>query len=47
MNEKCFYCAAEIVDRQKHLISFDMADNEREETLCKECYSEWLHGIKG
>ncbi|MDF2040027.1 hypothetical protein LIT38_11060 [Bacillus sp. CMF12] len=47
MRETCFYCTEEITDKQMHLISFDMADTEREEILCKECYSEWLHGIKG
>jgi hypothetical protein len=47
MGEKCFYCADEIEGKQIHLITFDVADQEKEEVLCKGCYHEWLHGIKG
>ena len=46
MGEKCFYCTDEIEGNQLHLITFDVADQEREEVLCKGCYHEWLHGIK-
>ncbi|MCS0789220.1 hypothetical protein [Cytobacillus pseudoceanisediminis] len=47
MGEKCFYCADEIEGKRMHLITFDVADQEKEEVLCNGCYHEWLHGIKG
>ncbi|MEH7108750.1 MULTISPECIES: hypothetical protein [Bacillaceae] len=47
MIETCFYCSDEIEDTKFHHVSFISANQERDETLCEECYKEWLHGIKG
>lgn len=46
MSYKCFYCDHEILEEQLHFISFVSMDKEQEETLCSECYREWLEGIK-
>ena len=47
MQEKCFYCTNDIEEKQLHYVSFLTASMERNETLCDECYQEWLHGQKG
>ncbi|WP_202171387.1 hypothetical protein [Bacillus sp. USDA818B3_A] len=47
MEEICFYCTDEIEERQLHYVPFVSSNEEREETLCHECYQEWLQGIKG
>jgi hypothetical protein len=47
MGEKCFYCTDDIEGNHMHRITFDVADSEREEILCRDCYQEWLQGIKG
>ncbi|WP_195891949.1 hypothetical protein [Neobacillus dielmonensis] len=47
MSEKCFYCSNDIEENQLHLVSFITSNEERNESLCDECYQEWLHGIKG
>ncbi|GHI01551.1 hypothetical protein [Neobacillus kokaensis] len=46
MSDKCFYCANDLEERQMHYVSFVASNQERDETLCTECYQEWLHGIK-
>ncbi|MBB5325603.1 hypothetical protein HNQ34_002704 [Anoxybacillus tepidamans] len=45
MKETCFYCQCEC--NEVHYVSFYTLDEERVETLCPECYQEWLQGIKG
>lgn len=47
MNEKCFYCDYDVADNQIHVVSFVKSGVEQEESLCNECYQEWLQGIKG
>jgi hypothetical protein len=47
MLEKCFYCTTEIEKRQLHYVSFVSSNQERNESLCDECYKEWLEGLKG
>lgn len=47
MLEKCFYCTTEIEERQLHYVSFVSSNQERNESLCDECYKEWLEGLKG
>jgi hypothetical protein len=47
MPEKCFYCTTDIEERQLHYVSFVSSNKERDESLCDECYQEWLHGLKG
>ncbi|WP_462411205.1 hypothetical protein [Neobacillus sp. Marseille-QA0830] len=47
MNEICFYCSNDIEEKQLHTVSFFSSNQERQESLCDECYQEWLHGIKG
>jgi hypothetical protein len=47
MPETCFYCTNEFEEKHLHQVSFVSATQERHETLCDECYEEWLHGIKG
>ncbi|WP_165820860.1 hypothetical protein [Pueribacillus theae] len=46
MENKCFYCDDEIDEKHVHYISFFHENEEREETMCKHCYAEWLEGIK-
>ncbi|MET3698506.1 hypothetical protein SAMN05877753_109146 [Bacillus oleivorans] len=46
MAEQCFYCTKEVDDNQLHFVTFLSSMSEREETLCDECYQEWLQGIK-
>ncbi|ARP42498.1 MULTISPECIES: hypothetical protein [Geobacillus] len=46
MNETCFYCQCEC-DDNVHYVSFYTNGKEHEETLCPECYEEWLQGMKG
>jgi hypothetical protein len=47
MPEKCFYCTSDIEEKQLHYVSFVSSNKERDESLCDECYKEWLHGLKG
>ncbi|MED1468916.1 hypothetical protein [Bacillus salipaludis] len=47
MSEKCFYCTNDIEQDQHHNVTFVTSNVERDETLCHECYQEWLHGLKG
>jgi hypothetical protein len=47
MAEKCFYCINEIEENQLHQVTFISSNKERHETLCHECYQEWLQGVKG
>lgn len=47
MPEKCFYCTNDIEERQLHYVSFISSNKERDESLCDECYQEWLQGVKG
>ncbi|MED3625389.1 hypothetical protein [Neobacillus thermocopriae] len=47
MPENCFYCSEELNEKERHYVSFFSENTERDEPLCKECYQEWLHGIKG
>ncbi|WP_222860470.1 hypothetical protein [Bacillus rubiinfantis] len=47
MGETCFYCANEVEDQKRHVVSFTTSNQDREETLCRDCYQEWLQGIKG
>ncbi|WP_177177329.1 hypothetical protein [Bacillus sp. MUM 116] len=46
MSEQCFYCTNEIENNQFHHVTFISSNKERDETLCGECYQEWLHGLK-
>ncbi len=43
----CFYCQNAIEDQHVHYVSIVSNAQEREETLCDVCYSEWLEGTKG
>ncbi|MEH6946125.1 hypothetical protein [Peribacillus asahii] len=47
MSEKCFYCTNDIQENGIHHVTFHVTDEHRDETLCDECYQEWLQGIKG
>jgi len=47
MSYQCFYCTNETEENGVHHVTFHMANSEREELLCDECYQEWLQGIKG
>ncbi|MBM7655639.1 hypothetical protein [Neobacillus cucumis] len=47
MVEKCFYCTDDIEEKQFHIVPFVTMNEERDETLCNDCYKEWLEGIKG
>ncbi|WP_338471713.1 hypothetical protein R4Z10_02775 [Niallia sp. XMNu-256] len=47
MQHTCFYCWNETQEKQTHLVTFHVSNQEREEKLCHECYQEWLLGIKG
>lgn len=47
MSQKCFYCTNDTEENERHLVTFQVTQMEREETLCDECYKEWLQGIKG
>lgn len=47
MQEKCFYCTNDIEERQLHYVSFITEGSEKNESLCDECYQEWLDGMKG
>ncbi|MDP4106851.1 MAG: hypothetical protein Q8935_18100 [Bacillota bacterium] len=47
MSHKCFYCSNDIKENQIHFVTFHVTNNEKEETLCHECYQEWLQGING
>jgi hypothetical protein len=48
MPEKCFYCESNMDGQETiHQVSFYANNEEREETLCPDCYQEWLQGIKG
>jgi hypothetical protein len=46
MNHICFYCEHVIKVQKEYLVSFYIQNEEREETLCSECYKEWLQGLK-
>ncbi|MFT4415070.1 hypothetical protein ACLM5H_14510 [Fredinandcohnia humi] len=46
MSSQCFYCQYPFEDERFHYVAFVNIDSEREETLCKDCYKEWLQGIK-
>lgn len=46
MSKTCFYCVNEIEENKHHYVTFLTSNSEREETLCAECYQEWLHGVK-
>ncbi|MRH43912.1 hypothetical protein GH741_14815 [Aquibacillus halophilus] len=45
-NYQCFYCDDSLTENGLRRINFFHNELEREETLCVDCYSEWLHGIK-
>jgi hypothetical protein len=47
MGEKCFYCTDELDESQRHFVTFVSSNQERDETLCPDCYQEWLQGLKG
>ncbi|KIL74595.1 hypothetical protein ACP2W0_09735 [Pseudobacillus badius] len=47
MDQTCFYCDEDLTQKRTHYISFFHENQEREETMCEYCYSEWLQGIKG
>jgi hypothetical protein len=47
VSHTCFYCSNDIEENEIHLVTFEVTNNEREESLCHECYQEWLQGIKG
>jgi hypothetical protein len=47
VNHKCFYCTNDIEENEAHFVTFHMTNVEKEETLCHECYQEWLQGMKG
>lgn len=47
LQHTCFYCWNETQEKQTHLVTFHVSNQEREEKLCHECYQEWLLGIKG
>ncbi len=47
MSQKCFYCTNDTKENEIHLVTFQVAQIDREEILCDECYQEWLQGIKG
>jgi len=47
MPETCFYCINEIEEKQLHHVTFLTSNREKDETLCDECYQEWLQGMKG
>lgn len=47
MDGHCFYCDYEIEDGNEYHITVIKNFREQEEILCKECYFEWLEGIKG
>ncbi|MEH7222761.1 hypothetical protein V7112_03015 [Bacillus sp. JJ1566] len=42
MTTNCFYCQDAFEKERFHYVAFVNVDGEREETLCKECYQEWL-----
>ncbi|WP_407268650.1 hypothetical protein [Radiobacillus sp. PE A8.2] len=46
MNTQCFYCDDAITGKAIRHISFFHNENDREETLCPDCYKEWLEGNK-
>jgi len=46
MTTNCFYCQDPFQNERFHYVAFVNVEGEREETLCKECYKEWLEGIK-
>lgn len=46
MAYNCFYCDYEINEDEIHFVSFFNMNQEHEQTLCAECYAEWLEGIK-
>lgn len=47
MSCECFYCTKDTPEKEMHFVSFTMTNMMKEEVLCKECYQEWLQGIKG
>lgn len=47
MNQTCFYCTNDMEDKETHHVTFHVSQTEPDETLCDECYREWLQGIKG
>jgi uncharacterized CHY-type Zn-finger protein len=47
VNYNCFYCTNDIDEHEIHFVTFHMTNTEKEETLCPECYQEWLQGTKG
>lgn len=42
---KCYYCEHEI--DSPHWVTFYKGNEEHNELLCNECYSEWLASLKG
>ncbi|MBU8906487.1 hypothetical protein [Desertibacillus haloalkaliphilus] len=47
MGYQCFYCDYDVEQQEVHFIPLVNADHEREEPMCRDCYFEWLEGIKG
>ena len=45
MDEQCFYCNNMIEDQYYNGV-FVMQNEHVEKPLCKDCYQEWLEGIK-
>lgn len=45
MAYQCFHCDHET--EQARLVTFYKGNEEQNELLCHECYSEWLQSIKG
>lgn len=40
----CYHCEHET--ESAHMITFFRGTEERDELLCKECYADWLEGLK-
>jgi NAD-dependent SIR2 family protein deacetylase len=46
MDEQCFYCNNQIEHDYYHGL-FVQQNEHVEKPLCKDCYKDWLEGIKG
>ncbi|WP_169917340.1 hypothetical protein [Alkalihalobacterium alkalinitrilicum] len=46
MDHQCFYCNSELEENSIQYASFIQESDHIEQPLCKECYKEWLAGIK-
>ncbi|BAB05549.1 hypothetical protein P4637_01570 [Halalkalibacterium halodurans] len=46
MMQQCFYCQDAIGEGMVYHVPFKWEQDIEEKPMCKECYDEWLEGIK-